>query len=77
MVAIMLDLRELTFLDCSTLHAFLAARHRANTNGHRLVLVGASSHARLLFSLTETEFLLDEGRFGRWENRVGRQGLEP
>jgi anti-anti-sigma factor len=39
-VAIMLDLRDVTFLDCSALRAFLAARERATTNGHRLTLVG-------------------------------------
>jgi anti-sigma B factor antagonist len=59
-VAIMLDLRELTFLDCSALRAFLAARDRARTNGHRLILVGAGQPARRLFELTGMEFLLDE-----------------
>ncbi|MDP9341853.1 MAG: STAS domain-containing protein [Actinomycetota bacterium] len=58
--AIMLDLRELTFLDCSALRALLAARKRATTNGRRLILIGASARARRLFQLTRTEFLLDE-----------------
>jgi hypothetical protein len=49
-----------TFLDCSALHAFLAARDRAKMNGHRLILVGASSLARRLFELAGTGFLLDE-----------------
>ena len=40
--AILIDLRELTFLDRSAMQAFLAARGRANENGHRLILVGAS-----------------------------------
>lgn len=57
--AIMLDLRELTFLDCSALHTILAARDRASANGHRLTLDGASSPARRLFELTGTQFLLD------------------
>ena len=58
--AIMLDLRELAFLDCSGLQGILAARNRARTNGHRLILVGAGQAARRLFGLTGTEFLLDE-----------------
>ena len=58
--AILIDLRELTFLDRSAMQAFLAARGRANENGHRLILVGASPGARRLFELTNTEFLLDD-----------------
>ncbi|HEV8089248.1 MAG TPA: STAS domain-containing protein [Actinomycetota bacterium] len=58
---IKLDLNDLTFLDCSALRAFLCARDRANANGHRLLLVGASPCARRLFELTGTKFLLDEG----------------
>jgi anti-anti-sigma factor len=57
---IVLDLRDLTFVDCSGLRAFLAARERSNANGHRFVLVGARPVARRLFELTGTEFLLDE-----------------
>ena len=30
------------------------------SNGHRLVMSGASSAAQRLFELTETQFLLDE-----------------
>jgi anti-sigma B factor antagonist len=59
--AIMIDLRELTFLDRAAMQTFLAARERANQNGHRLILVGASPGARRLFELTNTEFLLDDG----------------
>jgi anti-anti-sigma factor len=58
--AIMLDLRELTLLDAGAVHAFLNARDRAKTNGHRLILVGASPGARRLFELTDTAFLLDD-----------------
>jgi anti-sigma B factor antagonist len=62
---ITLDLRGLTFLGSSALHAFLAARDRAAANGQRLVLVGATSVARRLFGLTGTEFLLnDQGAAG-------------
>jgi anti-anti-sigma factor len=58
--AIMLDLRDVGFVDSSGLQAFLQARDRATTNGHRMVLIGASQAARRLFGVTKTEFLLDE-----------------
>jgi anti-sigma B factor antagonist len=74
--AIMLDLRELTFLDCSGLRILLAAHDRANTNGHRLILVGVGQPARRLFELTGSEFLLNEreavsvlGQFTKGEPR--------
>ena len=57
---IMLDLRELTFIDSTGLHALLRATDRAKTDGHRLLLVGARPSARRLFELTGTEFLLDD-----------------
>lgn len=57
---IMLDLRQLTFCDCSGLHAFLAARDRANTNGHRLLMIGANERARRLFDICDAGFLLDD-----------------
>lgn len=58
--AIMLDMRDLTFVDCSALRIFLAARERSKANGHRFILVGANPRARRLFKLCGTEFLLDE-----------------
>jgi anti-sigma B factor antagonist len=62
--AIMLDLEELTFIDCTGLHVLLKASERANANGHRLVIVGASSAARRLFALTGTEFLIEQESVG-------------
>ena len=59
--SIVLDLRELTFLDGSAVHALVAAQQRAEANGHRLVVVGADQGSRRLFELTRTQFLLDEG----------------
>jgi anti-anti-sigma factor len=55
-----LDLRELTFLDGSAVHALLAVKQRAKANGHRVVVVGADQASRRLFELTNTQFLLDE-----------------
>jgi anti-sigma B factor antagonist len=58
--AIVLDLRDLAFVDSQGLRAFLQANNRARENGHRLILIGASRSARQLFELTGTKFLLDE-----------------
>lgn len=57
--SIMIDLRDLKFIDSSGLRALLAASQRAETNGHRLLLVGATPGARRLFELTGTQFLID------------------
>ena len=56
---IMVDLRELNFIDSSGLEAFVQAYARSQLNGHRFLLVGASPIARRLFEITGTEFLLD------------------
>ena len=58
--AILLDLRDVTFLDTSAVHAFVGARERAEAGGKRLVLIGASDRARRVLHLTGTRFLLDE-----------------
>lgn len=55
---IMLELRDLTFMDVAGLHAFVDAQYRAEMNGHRLLIVGAPPFARRLFQLTGTEHLL-------------------
>jgi anti-anti-sigma factor len=58
--AIMLDLRDLAFINSSGLYAFLRAKERSKANGHRFILVGAGPVSQRLFALTRTEFLLDE-----------------
>jgi anti-sigma B factor antagonist len=58
--AIVDDLQDLGFVDSSGLHAFVRARTDAQTNGHRLHLVGASRAAQRVFELTGTEFLIEE-----------------
>lgn len=58
--AIMLDLRELTFIDSVALHSLVRARERAKTNGQHLILVGARPSARRLFEFTCTDYLLDD-----------------
>jgi hypothetical protein len=39
---VLLDLRDLTFVDSTGLRTFLNAQRRAKDNGHRLALIGAS-----------------------------------
>ena len=58
--AIVLDLRDLTFLDSSGLQAFVNIRSNAESNGHRLILVGVRDSARRLFEFSGTEFLLED-----------------
>jgi anti-sigma B factor antagonist len=58
--AIMLDLRDLTFIDSAGLHAFLQARGRARANGHRLIFIRAGANTRRVFELTGTQFLIDD-----------------
>lgn len=58
--AVVLDLRDLTFVDSTGLHAFLKAKSRAEENGHRLALVGANDQLRRLLRVTATEGMFDE-----------------
>jgi anti-sigma B factor antagonist len=58
--AIMLDLRDLTFMDSTGLHAFLQARTRSDGNGHRLLFVGASRAVRTVFEIAGMESVLEE-----------------
>ena len=57
---IMLDLRDITFMDTSGLHAFLEARDRSRGNGHRLLFVGASPSVRRIFEASGMASVLDE-----------------
>ena len=58
--AVVLDLRDLTFVDCAGLHTFLNARGRAADNGHGFALVGANGQLRRLLRVTATEEMFDE-----------------
>ena len=57
---IMVDLRDVTFIDSSGLRAFLLARGRSLGNGHRLVFVGASASVRKVFEMTGMTSMLDD-----------------
>lgn len=59
--AIVLDLRNLTFLDGYGFGVMLQAWDRAQGNGHKLVLVGASRPARRVFELTGSTSILEDG----------------
>jgi anti-sigma B factor antagonist len=53
--AIVIDLRELTFLDSCGLARLLAARRRARRLGHRLLLVRGSATVQRLFALAAVD----------------------
>ena len=85
---IVLDLRDLRFIDSSGLHALVRAYRRSEENSHRLLLVGANPLTRRLCQITGTEFLLDAegsvellGRFTGDGSRTAEQysevGAEP
>ena len=52
---VVIDLRELTFLDSCGLARLLAARRRARRLGHRLLLVRGSATVQRLFALTAVD----------------------
>jgi anti-anti-sigma factor len=58
--AIIVDLRDLSFIDSTGLRALLDATSRAANDGHRLAIVGAPDPARRLFEITGTERILNE-----------------
>src|SRR3954468_24715654 len=52
---VVIDLRELTFLDSSGLARLLAARRRARRLGHRLLLVRGSAAIQRLFAIAAVD----------------------
>jgi anti-anti-sigma factor len=78
---ILLDLRELTFVDSSGLQAFIRARSDAEANGHRVLLIGAEARVRRLFELTNTLDMLDEsdavGALDRFTRSTGDGNERP
>ena len=51
---VVLDLRELSFMDSSGVHAMVDASHRARKAGRRLVLLRGPPHVDRTFELTGT-----------------------
>ena len=58
--AIILDLRDVTFMDSTGLFTCLRARDRAADNGHRFMVVQPSPSTKQLFEMTGTGFLLGD-----------------
>lgn len=58
--AVLLDLRDLTFVDSTGLHTFLKAKSRAADNGHRFALVGANGQLKRILEVTATQGEFDE-----------------
>lgn len=56
---VVLDLRELTFMDCTGLGALLAAADRARANGDRFLVVPGPSHVDRLLTLTDIDGRLE------------------
>jgi anti-anti-sigma factor len=56
---VVLDLRELTFMDSAGVHAILDATLRATAAGRRLVLVRGPSHVDRVFDLTRASDTLE------------------
>lgn len=61
--SIVLDLKNLAFIDCSGLHSFIAAQKRITADGGRLAFTRGPRHIERLFTLTQAssffEFLED------------------
>ena len=51
---VVLDLRELGFMDCAGLHVIVDAAERARRDGRRLIVVRGRAHVDRLFTLTGT-----------------------
>jgi anti-anti-sigma factor len=58
--AVLLDLRDLTFVDSVGLRTFLEAKIRAAENGHRFALVGANDQVKRILYVTAIQGILDE-----------------
>jgi anti-sigma B factor antagonist len=62
---IVLDLREITFLDAAGVHVIVDASIGARRDGRRLLLVGPSIPVQRVFALTGTS---DQVEVGAWED---------
>jgi anti-anti-sigma factor len=58
---IVLDLREITFLDAAGVHVIVDASIGARRDGRRLLLVGASAWVQRVFALTGTSHQVEVG----------------
>jgi len=56
---ILIDLREVDFIDSSGLRALIALRNSAKRNGHALTLIAPAPNVRRIFGITGTRGLFD------------------
>ncbi len=68
---VVLDMRDLAFMDCSAVHAIVDAGRRARTAGRRLLLVRGPEHVDRIFSLTGHALAVDSGVLGPVEPSTG------
>jgi anti-sigma B factor antagonist len=62
---LVLDLRDVAFLDCAGLRALLLARRLVEARGGRLLLTRVPDHVRRVIALTGTGTLLEDRPFRR------------
>ena len=67
---VVLDLREVTFMDCSAVHAIVNASIRARRVGRRLILMRGPPNVDRLFRLTGTADQVEIGDGGLVEPHV-------
>jgi anti-anti-sigma factor len=67
---IVLDLRQLTFMDSSGVHVIVDANNRARRSGGRLVLTRGPDSVDRLFALTGTAAVVDVVELGGFEPPV-------
>lgn len=51
---VVVDLRELQFLDCRGLHVIVEAAGRARREGRRLIVIRGAAHVDAVFTITDT-----------------------
>ena len=67
---VVLDLRELTFMDCTAVHAIVNASIRARRVGRQLILMRGPPNVDRLFTLTGTSDQVETGDVGLVEPHV-------
>ena len=75
--AVLLDLRDLTFVDSAGLRTFVNAQRRAKDNGHRIALIGPNNQFRKLLQITNTERVVDDQEGLRLLTRFTERAPDP
>lgn len=71
-LTVLIDMRELTFLDSSGLHALITFRRDSERRHQRLVLVRGPRNVQRIFELTSTDAMFEMVDDPAAINRVGR-----